>query len=311
MLENKSINDQNKAINTQNDKISAIVDDVNKDPNFTNLLRKDPQAAAAALSNALKDGGIDEEIANELGTTLTSSNVTISSGQNLAKALTDTGLTPEKAAQIQKDLDSSNLVRNNALENLDSDDSKRVIKGVLANAGITDQAEVEKLTNAILEKPEINFSKEKLAVNLLEDIKANFNEGNGVQDNVKLQFGRLLGAQNRGLDAIRDNNGNIATGNVPGVGNAQNLRTQYNNTVVAERSLTSQLQKSGLNNAKVLTIGTQALIGDQEAQPLVGTDEKKAALVKNTRADIDAQLKLGTAEGNEKCSDNTGRVFTR
>ncbi len=84
---------------------------------------------------------------------------------------------------------------------------------------------------------------------------------NATDDNLKLQFGRLFGAQNRGLDAIRDDNGKDSHGNVPGVGNAQNLRTQYNNTVVAECSLTL-IAKSGLNNAKVLTIGTQALIGD-------------------------------------------------
>ena len=281
---------------------------------FTRTLNSDPQAArrqladaiaartpvssdtssarATVSSNLVGSDDVNRQAAESLSRTLLNSNLTISSGQNLAQAFNDNGISANQRQAIQQTLDNSQLV-NQVRTDAEGADTRRVISEAIRQSGITDDNKVKNLTDAVLKDGAQLGYRSKEA-------------------NAELQFARLFGAGNRGLDAIRDNDGYINSGNLSPT-QRRNATTQYNNVVASERALINSFKSANASPA-LLTTGLQALRNKDQndqnalalidaANPASGDNPGKAAEINQLRADINAELARGTEAGDKKAQD--------
>ena len=245
-----------------NRRANAVIAQLAEDEGFKEVLAtNDPGRIRSAISNALQGSDINREVSDNLAAAITNSNVTISAGQNLANVLNANGISGDEATAVANALQGSNLIQNNVFVNRGGPDSANVLNQALEKAGITDEAKRKSITDGLLANPSATFNATQI------------NTGTGGLD-ATTQFARLFGAGNRGNNALLDINGNISQNLSPA--QQQNARTQYDNTVAAERAVINSIANtSGAGNARFLTTGLQAVLGDERAGALVSTDNRK------------------------------------
>jgi hypothetical protein len=281
-----------------NVRANQVIKGLQSDPDFQAALKtNDPDKIRSYISNKLQGSNLNTQVSNNLADAITNSNVTISQGQTLSRALETSGVTGDQATTVANALNSSDVVKK-ALAEPGGADSARVIDEALKKAGLTDAAQRAAITAKVL--PTTTFKATEI--------------GSGANPlDATTQFARLFGAGNRGNDALRDINGGLTQNLTPA--QRQNARTQYNNTVAAERAIINSVANStGAGNPRFLTVGLQAALGDEKASALVSTDQAKSERIAKFQSEIvglnetEAQTRLNTFLRSEGLENNSIEV---